>query len=142
MSYYTPFGTEFEFNMQGFETVRCGICAKIDNEPDANRKFGETYAPDIQVYWFDNEEALNDWLNDPNTICSPGEVLYAAEHTDDYDEGIDIMLHDVVFESSLANGHEYIPSDFWSLRTLYENLCTSNWRGTYYESQGGEESAY
>ncbi len=142
MSYYTPFGTEFEFNMQGFETVRCGICAKIVNDPDANVNGGDTYAPDIQVYWFDNEEALNDWLHDPNTICLPGEVVYAAEHTDGYDEGIDIMLHDVVVESSLANGHEYIPADFWSLRTLYENLCDSIRRGTYYEAYVDEESAY
>lgn len=142
MSYYTPFGTEFEFNMQGFETVRCGICAKIVNDPDENVNGGDTYAPDIQVYWFDNEEALNNWLNDPNTICSPGEILYASEHTDGYDEGIDIMLHDVVVESSLVNGHEYIPSDFWSLRILYENLCDSIRRGTYDEDYAGEESAY
>lgn len=134
MSYYTPRGTEFEFE-NDFPEFRFGICAKVCNdEYDTAGIGGETYAPDIQVYPFVNEKELRAWLDDTDTPCDPGYTVYAAEHTDTYDEGIDIMLHDVICEYDKANGREYIPSDMHALITLYERLCDSIRLGTYYEN--------
>ena len=142
MTYYTPRGTEFEFE-NDFPELRFGICAKVCNDEYDTAGFGgETYAPDIQVYGFWSEKELRAWLDDTDTPCDPGYMVYAAAHTDTYDEGIDIMLHDVICEYDKANGHEYIPSDMQSLITLYENLCDSIRRGTYYEDYVDEESAY